>query len=158
MSPAIILGILLAISVAGNALLAKLYVGAREDVARITQAFNSFKAQVKVEGETAQKKAAATEMADKLKKDTADAENAATVARLNADIGKLRRDRDRARGSIVPPAPAGSGCPPEQACFDRAGLELALRDFVAGTRGLADQAAAVEADLNTAKRWAQATP
>lgn len=155
MSPTIILGILLAISVAGNAVLAKLYVGAREDVARITQAFNSFKAQVKVEGEAAAKKAAVTEMADKLKKDTADAENAATVARLTADIGKLRRDRDRARSSLVPAAPAGSVCPPEQACFERTGLESALRDLVAGVRGLADEGAALEADLNTAREWAQ---
>ena len=155
MNPTIILAILLALSVAANGVLAKLYVGAREDLAAEKQAFASFKDQVKVIGEKAEREAAATKMADKLAKDTADAENAAAVARLNTAVAKLRRERDSARGSIVPAAPAGSKCPDEQACFDRPGLESALRELAAGVRGLADEGAALEADLNTARKWAQ---
>ena len=155
MNPTIILAILLALSVAANGVLAKLYVGAREDLAAEKQAFASFKDQVKVIGEKAEREAAATKMADKLAKDTADAENAAAVARLNTAVAKLRRERDSARGSIVPAAPAGSKCPDEQACFDRASLESALRELAAGVRGLADEGAALEADLNTARKWAQ---
>ncbi len=155
-SPLIILGIALAISLAGNLLLGKLYVGAKQEVARVQQAYDSFVAQEKTLGEVAQKKADAQKADDDKRKRTADAENVATVARLNADIGKLRRERDsRSGGNILSSAPSGSGCPANQACFDRAGLESALRDYRTEIRGLADQAAALEADLNTARKWAQ---
>ena len=153
-SPTIILGLLLALAVAGDALLAKLYVGAKQDVARVQQAYDSFKAQVKVEGEEAQKKAAAQEMSDKLRKDTADAENKATVASLTADIAKLRHDRDSARGDFLPAAPAGSSRP-DLSCYDRAALESALGGFIAEIRGYADEGAAATVDLDTAKKWAQ---
>lgn len=152
-----ILGILLAISVAGNGLLAKLYVGSEKRVAAVTQAFASFKAQVKVEGDEAQKKADAQKMFDKLKKDTADAENVATVARLTTDIAKLRNDRDSARGGFVPPAPSGSKRP-DLSCYDRAALESSLGGFIAEVRGLADEGTAATVNLDTARRWAQTLP
>ena len=156
-SPTIILAILLALAVAGDALLAKLYTGALKDVARIQQAYDSFKAQVKVEGEEAQKKAKVQEMANQLRKDTADAEHKVTVAALTADIAKLRHDRDSARGDFLPPAPSGSSRP-DLSCYDRAALESALGGFIAEVRGFADEGAAATVDLNTAKSWAQARP
>lgn len=154
MSPAVIFGVVLAIALAGDALLARLYIGAKQDVARVQQAFDSFKAQVKVEGERAAAKAKAQEMSDKLRRDTADGEHKATVAALIADISRLRHDRDSARGGFVPPAPSGAKRP-ELACYDRAALESAIGGFVAGLRGLADEGAAATVDLNTAKSWAQ---
>ena len=81
MSPTLILGLLLAISVSGNALLSKIYIGAKQEVARVQQAYDSFKAQVKVEGEEAQKKAAATKAAQ---------DNATKEVAANA-----KKDRDR---------------------------------------------------------------
>lgn len=155
MSPTIILVILLALATAGDALLAKLYVGAKSQVAAETQKYDSFVADVKVMGQKAQDAATLKAASDKLAKDTADAENAATVARLNTDIAKLRADADRARGGFVPAAPAGSSRP-DLACYDRATLESALGGFVAGVRGLADEGAAATVDLNTARKWAQA--
>ena len=149
-----ILGILLAISLAGNGILAKLYINSEKEVARVTQAFNSFKAHVKVEGEEAAKKAKEQEMSDKLRRDTANAENKAIVASLNASIVKLRHDRDSARSGFVPPAPSGSNRP-DLSCYDRPALESALGGFIAEIRGLADEGTAATVDLDTAKKWAQ---
>ncbi len=155
-SPIIIMAILLAISVAGNALLGKLYVGAKQEVARVQQAYDSFTAQVKVAGEEAQKKADTQKMADKLLKDTADAENAATVARLTADIGKLRRERDsRAGGNVVPTTQA---CTASPEAIKRYATEYqsAYRDLVAGLREQGDRGSKAVTDLNTSKDWALA--
>lgn len=149
--------IALAIAGAGDVILGKLWLSARSEVAAETQKYDSFVADVRVMGEKAQADAKARTMSDKLAKDTADAENAATVLRLNTAIAKLRIDADRARGSLVPPAPAGSKCPPGQACFDAAGLESALRSRRDRVRGLADEGTAVESDLATARQWAQST-
>lgn len=151
----VILGILLAVSVAGNGLLSKLYVGAKADVARAEQALKSFVTEQKALGEEAANRAAAQKMADKLAKDTADAENAATRLADKRTIERLRADADRTRGGFVPPAPAGSKCPPDQACFDAAGIELALRGRREEIRGLADESTQVEIDLATARKWAQ---
>ena len=154
-SPMMIMGILLAISLAGNGILAKLYVGAKQDVARVEQAYESFKAQVKVEGETAKKEALAKEMSDKLAKDTANAENAVTVKHLNDTITSLRKLRaDRASSGYLSPAAPGSTSP-QTACLSRADAERAIRDFVEGAGGLAEEGDRAITDLNTAKSWAQ---
>lgn len=150
-----ILVLLLALATAGDAILAKLYVGAKQESARIEQAFNSFKAQVKVEGEKAALEAKTREMQDKLRKDTADAENAHTIASLNATIGELRHQRDSARRSFLSSTPAGSKCPPEQTCFDRAEFQRTYGGLVKDLRGFADESTAVNTDLDTAKKWAQ---
>lgn len=158
MNLTVVLLIVIAVAGAADAILAKLYIGAREKVASVTQAFDSFKAEEKAIGEKAAKESADEKAADEKRKRDADAENAATVARLNADVDKLRRERDRARGNFVPAAPAGSQCPAQQACFDRDSLESALREFATGIRRLADESSALEADINTARRWAQSHP
>ena len=102
----------------------------------------------------AQKQSDAKALEDRQAKEKADAENLAAISKLMSDIRRVRDERDR-KPNVVPAAPASSKCPPDQACFDRAGLESALRDYRAEIRGLADQAAALETDLNTARKWAQ---
>lgn len=158
MSPLAIMGLLLALAVAGDALLAKLYVGAKADVARIQQAYDSFVAQERALGEKAKAEAEATKKADIVAREKADAENAAAVARLNTTIGELRHQRDSARSAFLSAAPAGSKCPQGQACFDRAEFERAYGGLVKELRGLADEGTAVTTDLNTAKRWAASIP
>lgn len=154
MSPMVILGILLAISVAGNGLLAKLYVGAKEDLAAETQRFKSFKAQVQVEGEKAEKEAKERTAAELKSKETADAENARTVAANARTIAELRHQRDSARSAFLSAAPTGSKCADNQACFDRAEYVRAHGELVKSLRGFADEGTAVTTDLDTAKRWA----
>ena len=115
-SPTIILGLLLALAVAGDALLAKLYVGAKQDVARVQQAYDSFKAQVKVEGEEAQKKADATKAAH-----DATTKEIATNAKKDRDRLTLYYERrlldsagNGAAGGSVSPTP-GSPISPDAA-------------------------------------------
>jgi hypothetical protein len=115
---------------------------------------NLFVTQTKVVGEQAALKADAQRKQDKLDKEKADVENAKSVADLNARVVQLRRERDSARSSIVPPAPPGSSRP-ELACFDRAELERANGELLAAIRGGADKGSKDTVDLNTAKRWAQ---
>jgi hypothetical protein len=156
-SPMLIMGILLALSLAGNALLSKLYVGAKQDVARVEQAYNSFKAQVKVEGETAAKKAAEDIAAHKLAKEKADAENVKTksdLAGLYAAYRSLRDSTIRASSGILPAASPGAASP-QTITFDRTGLDRALSGFDKGVTGLIERGDKAIVDLNTAKAWAQ---
>lgn len=128
---------------------------AQDDVVRVQALFDAFKAQVAAEGEKARADAILREKADQQRKDTADAEHQRNIAALQRDISRMRRERDSARGSIVPPAPAGS-TRTDLACFDRTALESAFRGFVAEVRGLVDEGAKATVELDTARRWAQA--
>ena len=116
--------------------------------------FMQFKTATAQQGAAAQTKNALIALKDLRDKERADDENRRIADSLRADVGRLRDAADRARGSFVPAAPAGAGRP-ELACFDRAGLESALRDLVAEIRGLVDEGAAAALALDTAKRWAQ---
>ena len=156
-SPLLIMGILLALSVAGDVVLAKLYTGSLKDVARVQQAYDSFKAQVKVEGEEAQKKATAAIAAAKQDKEKADAQNVkakSDLAGLYAAYRSLRDQRSRAGGGILPPAAPGSASP-ESITFNRSGLDNALSGFDAGVTGLLEEGDRAIVDLDTARRWAQ---
>ncbi len=156
-SPMLIMGILLALSLAGNALLSKLYVGAKQDVARVEQAYASFKAQVQVEGEAAQKKANEEIAAHKLAKEKADAENVKTKSDLvgvYTAYRSLRDQRSRAGSGFLSPAAPGSASP-ENITLNRTGLDSALSGFDKGVTGLLEQGDQAIADLNTAKTWAQ---
>lgn len=150
------LAIALAVALAGDALLARLYVGAEKAGAAAVQALESFRAQVKVEGEAAEKKSKETEANDKKRKESADAENRATVSALNRTIGELRHQRDSATRAFLSKAPAGSKCPDEQTCFNAAEYRGAYGKLTADLRNLADEGTAVTVDLDSAKRWAQA--
>lgn len=150
-SMAIVIGIL----VLGNVIFGKLYLHETREVARVETEYASFKAETKALGDKAAKEAATKEAQDKAAKEKADAEHQATVARLTADIKRLRADADRTRGSFVPAAPAAS-VRPDLACFDRTALESAVRDFVGEIRGQVDQGTAATVDLDNAKAWARA--
>lgn len=119
--------------------------------------FDAFKAQVSAEGKRAEREAARIATENRTKKEQADAENARTRAADAAAIASLRRERDSARGSFVPPA-APSAIRPDLACFDRAVLESALGGLLADIRGIADEGAAATVDLDTAKLWAKKGP
>ncbi len=116
--------------------------------------YAEFKGGVEALGRAAQQAAADKEKFDKLRKEAADAQNAAALATLTRTIDELRRNRDRARGSIVPEAPRASNRP-DLACFDRPLLESALRDYRSRIRGLVDEGTAGAVNLDTAKSWAQ---
>ena len=121
---------------------------------RLDSQYQSFSAGVAALGEKAKTRNAVVELNNLKNKERADEENRRTTAGLRADVKRLRDERDYARGSIVPAAPAGSASP-DVTCADRAELERALREFVTETRGLMDEGSAAVTDLNTAKQWAQ---
>ena len=102
----------------------------------------------------AETQARAKEAADKLAKDTADAEHKAAVDRLNASIAKLRADADRRRASFLPATPAAAAGS-DTACFDRPQYLGAYGSLVEGLRGLANEGTQAVADLDTAKKWAK---
>ena len=106
-------------------------------------------------GEAAKQRNAQIAAADKLRKENADAENNRTITDLRADVKRLRDNR--ARGSYVPAAPAGSRST-EIACFDRANLERAIQQLDAGVSELFAEGDEGTVNLNTAKRWAQSAP
>ena len=72
------------------------------------------------------------------------------IARLRAD---LRRLRD-ARPSLLPAAPASSSRP-DLACFDRGELDAAIRGYREGVLGLVGEGATAVEGLDEAKAWAR---
>lgn len=113
--------------------------------------YDGFVATTRAEGEVAKKLAAAAAAEDKQKKEHSDHEYQTTIASLAADIKRLRDARSGSR--FVPAPPAGSRRV-ELACFDRAELERALRDFDTAIQGLVDEGSADSVGLNVARSWA----
>ncbi len=155
MSPTIILAILLAIAVAGDGLLAKLYVGAKSDLAAETQKYDGFVAQVKLLGDQQNAAAAKQKAADRANKEKADAEHAKTVAALTSTIGKLRRDASAGAGRGGLSAPAPSTASPTRTCFDPSKLSRALQVLDEGLLGIVETGSNAVDDLDNAKTWAQ---
>lgn len=156
-SPLLIVSILLAISLAGNGLLSKLYVSAKEDAASEKQARLDFVEGVKAIGEKQEKETAAKIAKANKDKEQADADNAKTrsdLAGVYAAYRSLRDQRNRAGSSILPAAAPGAASP-ESITFDRSGLDRALSGFDAGVTGLLESGDKAIADLNTARAWAQ---
>lgn len=122
---------------------------------KLESEYNQFKGGVAALGEAAKVENAKIALADLKAKERADEENKRQHTADIDTILRLRRAADSARGSFVPPAPAGTKCPDGQACFDGPELERALRGLVEEVRGLVDEGTSVATDLNTAKRWAQ---
>lgn len=114
--------------------------------------YATFKAEVKVLGEAAQKAADAQKASDKLKKEKADAYNKRELAGL-ADTVKRLHD-ERANSNLLP-APAPGSRSPEIAAFDRSQLERALSVFVEGAANLVTEGSQAVIDLNAAKEWAK---
>ncbi len=113
--------------------------------------YAGFVAATKAEGEAAKKLADAKAAEDKRNKESSDHEYQTTIARLDADVKRMRDDRARSR--FVPAAPAGSRRV-DLACFDRAELERTIRDFDTAIQGLVDQGSADAVGLNVARSWA----
>jgi hypothetical protein len=104
---------------------------------------------IKVLGEQAEKKAKERELADKQRKEKADADHKKAIAGYLSTIKRLRD----ANTHFLPPAPAGSNRP-DQACYPRRGLDEALRTGFGEITGVLEELGTAAVDLNTAKEWA----
>ena len=112
--------------------------------------YDAFVDTAKAAGDIAQKQADARAEHDKQLKATSDANYQTAIDNLNADIARLRNAR--AGRNIVPPSPTNSRRP-DLACFDRAELEQAVRNFDSGIQRLVDQGSANTIRLNAAAEW-----
>lgn len=106
-------------------------------------------------GQAAKQRADATIKADKLRKETADAENNRTLDSLRADIKRLRNARAHG-GGLSAPATAPSS--PDRICFAPAKFSAALRDLDEGILGIVEDGSKAVIDLDTAKKWAENNP
>lgn len=118
----------------------------------LSAAYAGFKAEVAAAGKAQNDRAAAIAAHDELLKEEADDDHEAALAKLRADVDRLRARRSS--GGILPPAAPGAPSP-DRATFSRAELERALRDLDAGVQGLVDEGSRAVIDLDTAKRWAR---
>ena len=121
----------------------------REDV----RAFTAYKIEVAALGKAAEMEKARIEESNKLNKERTDAENQRTLDTLRADVKRLRLAR---AGRSFLPAATATAKSPDRACFDRAELESAIRDFDRGVASLIDEGDEARVNLDTAKKWAAA--
>ena len=155
----IALGIAMVAAAGFGAVKMHAYDQARYDALEV--AYSQFKADVTAQGVIAQRLADAQTAKDQADKELADAQNLKSIAALHNTIASLRKsaDANRQRSRSVPAA-ASNPSSPDKACFDRTKLESALRDYrasnLAAVRGFLDQGSDAIADLDSAKRWAQA--
>lgn len=120
------------------------------DSARVELA--DYRAEVADERTKAAKAALAKAIEDERKKEQADAENERERNRLAGELEQLRQQQPL--HVDLPASRPGSLCPDGQVCFERAEYGRAYREFVAEIRQVANECTALEADLNTSKRWA----
>lgn len=113
--------------------------------------FDGFVAQVTADGAIAKTLAEAAAAKDKREKELSDHEYEIRIAGLTADNKRLLNARSSTR--YVPAAPVAS-VRPDIACFDRANLERALRQFDEATSGLIGEGDADAVALNVAREWA----
>ena len=113
--------------------------------------YDGFVATTKAQGEATKKLADAKAAEDKRNKESSDHEYQTTIARLDADVKRMRDDRARSR--FVPAAPAGSRSV-GLACFNRADLERTLQQFDEAVTGLIAEGDADAVGLNVARSWA----
>ena len=111
-----------------------------------------FEATTEALGKAAQTAKAAREKQDKLNKEQTDAETKRNLDRLRADNQRLRDERARIR--FVPEAASAAGSP-DRACFNRPGLESAIRVFTQEVSGIVEQCGETVIKLDAAKAWAQ---
>ena len=127
--------------------------GYEEGKNEVQAQFNKFKEDTaKLAAEQAEK-ARLQQQSDQLRKDTADAENKAAVARLNSTISQLRHQRDSSRAAFLSSTAASAGGS-QSTCFSTPELGAAYGRLVESVRGLADEGTKAVADLDTAKKWA----
>lgn len=111
-----------------------------------------FEAATEALGKAAQNLKAAQEKQDKLNKEKTDAETKRNLERLRADNQRLRDERARIR--FVPETASAAGSP-DRACFNRPGLESAIRVFTDEVQGIVEQCGEAIIKLDAVKIWAQ---
>lgn len=148
-------GLTLYIAIGAALVIAGLGVALKVQTSRLeakTAQYDSFVAQTKAVGEAQEAKTKETvEKHNKLVKEKND-ENATLHAKLDVAAKRLRDKHSSF--SLLPPAPDTSRSP-DRACFDRAELNGALREFTTGLDELIIACESRTIDLNTAKTWAQ---
>ena len=140
-------------AIAAGAIIAALGIGLKIQTARLDTVkteYAQFRAGVKVVGEQTQVRKVEIELANKQRKERADAENIRTIAALDADNKRLRDER--ASRSLLPERAAGPGRA-DRITFDRAELDAALRKYEAGIQGLLEEGDKARVNLNTGRQW-----
>lgn len=117
-------------------------------------AFAKFKGSVEALGRAQEIAAAKTNLDNLKNKERADEEYRRRIDALGGALGRMRAERDRARGSFVPEAAPGAGGA-AGACFDPALLERAIGELVGRVRGLAAEGDKAVIGLDVAKEWAR---
>ena len=141
-------------AIAAGAVIVALGISLKVQTSRLDsckEAHAVFVATTKALGDAQNERAKAQELADRQRKESADAQAKRTLDSLRATVAKLRAER--AGGSFVPAAASGAASP-ARACFDRAELERALGDLDKGAQGLVDEGSEAVSGLNAAKAWA----
>ena len=143
------------IAVGGAILIAVLGAAVKVQTSRLDACkaeFQTFQAQVKANGELAEK--VAKEKDQKYQKAMEDANaKSKKVLADNAALGKRLREQRAASGYL--PKPAANTGSPERACFDRAKLERAIADLDAGFQEIAGKGDDFKLKLSTAAEWAK---
>ena len=111
-----------------------------------------FEAATEALGKAAQTAKVAREKKDQLNKEQTDAETKRSLDKLRADNQRLRHERARIR--FVPEAASIAGNL-DRACFNRPGLESAIRVFTDEVSGIVEQCGETVIKLDAAKAWAQ---
>ena len=111
-----------------------------------------FEAATEALGKAAQTAKVAKEKQDQLNKEQTDAKVKISLDKLRADNQRLRNER--AIISFVPEAASVAG-KPDRACFNRTGLESAIRVFTEEVSGIVEQCGETVIKLDAAKEWAQ---
>lgn len=121
----------------------------------LSQEFAAFRGKTEAFASAAQAANARQALADLKAKERADEEHDRRLAANRTRIDELRRANDSARGGGWAAAPAGSGCPEGQTCFESDAFERAYRELVEEIRRLADEGTAVSEALGVAREWAR---
>ena len=115
--------------------------------------YEAFKAQVRANGEAAERAAKAKEASDKAIKEKIDNETS-QLRTTAANLARQLRDSRSASG-YLPPASATSASP-DAITFDRAKLERTIQQLDEGVSGLIARGDQAVIDLNLSLKWAQA--
>lgn len=115
-------------------------------------AFDEYRGKVEALGEAQAKHTAEIIKSNQAKKEAADAKLTKRIAALNTDNDRLR---GLASASSLPARAPDSRCPEGWACFDRAELDTAIRDFTSETAAIAGKGEALRLRLTTAIEYYQ---
>lgn len=119
-------------------------------LASCQQEFAAFQAEVKAKGEAAQRESDRINSENAKRKEKSDAERKRLII---ANNGLADRLRDNAARSSLPET-SGTAGSPETACFRRADLDAAIREFTLSVSGIVTQGDSAVTDLDNAKKWA----